>query len=413
MHVRARAGVVAFAAACLALTSVGCGEPTAEDRVADTMRRTEDIHGLSAIEPVPYRFLPGDEAFDDLIDDWLESDAAQETEADALVMQRLGLLPLDFDILEVLEWSTRSGVPGYYDREAKRMTIVSDPDEVGPGDLMVLAHEHAHALQDQHFGLGEPEEPLDDDQAAARDALVEGEATLVMAIWAMKRLGAMDVEELEASDIPTDVMPVDEVPDILYRLGEFPYVDGAAFVFDKWGDGDWSAIDALWANPPVSSEQILHPDRYPDDVPDVVEMPDVAAALGPGWEVAAEMVMGEMQIGVLLADGEPWGCSCDVAFSFPELENARAAEGWGGDRLVHVTGPEDDWVIVWQTTWDRSRDAREFSAAAEAAFEDLPFSAVVMEGTDVTDGSLRHPVLVMITPDVATRVRTLAALAPA
>ncbi|MEA2026763.1 MAG: hypothetical protein U9O18_08725 [Chloroflexota bacterium] len=412
MHVRVRAGVVAFAAACLALTSIGCGEPTAEDRVADTMRRTEDIRGLSAIEPVPYRFLPGDEAFDDLIDDWLESDAARGTEADALVMQRLGLLPLGFDILEVLEWSTRTGVLGYYDPEAKRMTVVSDPDDVGPGDLLVLAHEHAHALQDQHFGL-DRDDGLDGDEAAAFDALVEGEATLVMAIWAMKRLGAMDVEELEASDIPTDVMPVDEVPDILYRLGEFPYVDGAAFVFDKWGDGDWSAIDALWANPPVSSEQILHPERYPDDVPDVVEMPDIAAALGPGWEVAAEMVVGEMQIGVLLADGEPWDYSDDdVAFTFPELANARAAEGWGGDRLVHVTGPEDDWVIVWQTTWDRSRDAREFSAAAGAAFVDLPFSAVVIEGTDVTDGSLRHPVLVMITHDVAARVRTLAALAP-
>jgi hypothetical protein len=403
-------GVALGALAGLVLVAGGCGEGTTDERIRDTMRRTEDIRGLSALEPVPYRFLGADTAFDDLLAEWRDSDAARETEAEALVLERLGVLPLDFDILEVLEWSTSTGVLGYYDPETRSMTVVADGSEAGPGELMVLAHEHAHALQDQHFGLG-ADDTLDSEAVLALDALAEGEATLVMAIWVMKRLGAAGLEELETTDIPTDTMPVATVPDLLYRAGEFPYIDGSAFVYDVFEDGGWEAVDALWEEPPVSSEQIMHPERYPGDVPEIVDLPDIAGALGTDWELATEMVMGEMQIGVLLADGASWDDGdSEKAFSFPLLENAHAAEGWGGDRLLHLTGPDEDWAIVWQTTWDRRTDAQEFAEAAQAAFADLPFAWQVREGDDVSTLALPHPVLVLVTPDDDAKARLQAAL---
>jgi hypothetical protein len=161
----------------------------------------------------------------------------------------------------------------------------------------------------------------------------------------------------------------------------------------------------------VSSEQIMHPERYPGDVPEVIDLPDIAGALGTGWLRASEMVMGEMQIGVLLADGAPWGeDDSGEAFSFPRLENDRAAKGWDGDRLLHLRGPEEDWAIVWQTTWDRRTDAREFAEAAQAAFADLPFAWHVREGADVSTGTLPHPVLVLVTPDDDAQARLQAVL---
>ncbi len=403
-------GVTLGLLCCLVLTAGGCRELTSDERIRDTMRRAEAIRGLSALEPVPYRFLGADTAFDDLLAEWRESDAASEAEAESLALERLGMLPPDFDILAVLEWSTRTGVLGYYDPETARMTVVADGSEVGDGELMVLAHEHMHALQDQHFGLG-ARDTLDDDAALALDALAEGEATLVMAMWVMKRLGAAGLDELDSADIPTDAMPVPTVPDLLYRAGEFPYIDGSAFVYTVFGDGGWEAVNALWEDPPVSSEQIMHPERYPGDVPEVIDLPDIAGALGTGWLRASEMVMGEMQIGVLLADGAPWGeDDSGDAFSFPRLENARAAKGWDGDRLLHLRGPEEDWAIVWQTTWDRRTDAREFAEAAQAAFADLPFAWHVREGADVSTGTLPHPVLVLVTPDDDAQARLQAVL---
>lgn len=393
---------VALGLAVLVPLTAGCRPATTDERIADTMRRTESIRGLKALEAVPYRFLAGDAAFDDVLAEWHASDAADETRAEALALGRLGLLPRGFDILSVLDWSTRTGVLGYYEPDEERITVVADEADVGPGELMVLAHEHAHALQDQHFGLQASDVPLGDEAAVALDALTEGEAMLVMAIWVMKRLGSAGLEEIEAEDIPLDVMPLDEVPPLLYRTGEFPYVDGLAFVYDIWSAGGWEAVDALWADPPVSSEQIMHPERYPHDVPELIDLPDLAPAMGPGWETAADLTLGEMRIGVLLADGRPWADAegtDDDPFGFPRLAEHGSAEGWGGDRLIHLVGPDDDWAVAWQTTWDRARDAREFEQALRMAFTDLPNATTVEPGVDVSRTPLAHPVLVLVAPD--------------
>ena len=115
MGLSARTGLVAVGLACLMPLTAGCRPATTDERIEDTMRRTESIRGLSALEPVPYRFLTADVAFDELLEEWHASDEALGTEAEALALERIGLLPVGFDILEVLDWSTRTGVLGYYE----------------------------------------------------------------------------------------------------------------------------------------------------------------------------------------------------------------------------------------------------------------------------------------------------------
>ena len=67
----------------LAVGLAGCGEPSTEQQIADTMRRTEDIRELAAINTPPYRFLPAERAFDDLLDEWRQSPDAQEAVVEA------------------------------------------------------------------------------------------------------------------------------------------------------------------------------------------------------------------------------------------------------------------------------------------------------------------------------------------
>ena len=106
--------------------------------------------------------------------------------------------------------------------------------------------------------------------------------------------------------------------------------------------------------------------------------------------------MGELDINVLLADG---GNGSDTA--------AAASEGWGGDRLVSLDGPDGSWAVVWQTTWDSSDDADQFSAAADAAMSDLDGAHAVLPGTDIA-GGLDAPVLVLVasSPDTLQQVET-------
>ena len=77
----------------------------------------------------------------------------------------------------------------------------------------------------------------------------------------------------------------------------------SAFVNALRGRGDWAAVDDAWDRRPRTTEQITHPDLYPDEQPIPVELPDVAAALGDGWRESYTQTLGEMQIGVWVADG--------------------------------------------------------------------------------------------------------------
>ena len=80
---------------------------------------------------------------------------------------------------KLLETVTGEQVIGYYDPRSKRMRIVSGNGADSPALVdITLAHELTHALEDQVFGLKEPEGGTDD-ETTARTALVEGTATFV------------------------------------------------------------------------------------------------------------------------------------------------------------------------------------------------------------------------------------------
>jgi hypothetical protein len=195
-----------------------------------------------------------------------------------------------------------------------------------------------------------------------------------------------------------DVRRLGRLPDILQRQLEFPYIDGFAFVNAIRGRGDWAAVNEVWEAQPVSTEQILHPELYPGELPVEIDLPDITAALGPDWVESYQQTLGEMQTHVWVADGKK------PRSLFPalpaQLPNAAAAAGWGGDRLVSLDGPDGAWAVVWQTDWDSQKDRNEFRKAARAAMKDLPGTHVAIDADVV--GGLSSPVLVLVTDGEAT-----------
>jgi len=99
----------------------------------------------------------------------------------------------------------------------------------------------------------------------------------------------------------------------------------------------------------VSSEQILHPDRYPRDLPLQLPVPDLTQTLGTGWTETRRDTFGEWNTYMLLAG---------------QLDSAGAetgAGGWGGDIvLVFRQAQTGAGALVLVTQWDTLRDAREF-----------------------------------------------------
>ena len=131
----------------------------------------------------------------------------------------------------------------------------------------------------------------------------------------------------------------------------FPYVSGAEFM--RWWAASGHAALPARGELPVSTEQVLHPDRYPGDLPVTVRFADSTA------DVMFEDSFGELETQILLA-----------SFRGAGQANLDAPIGWGGDRYRVYRTPEGP-ALVWLTAWDGAPQAERFRAAAEQGFRAL------------------------------------------
>ena len=370
-------------------------------KVAEVIDEVHPVRGLTPAEGVSYRVIDQETFLEELKALFREEYPAHYIAAEDDLYTRLGLIEPEQDLEKLILKIYDQQVLAFYDPPSKTFSLIGPIDKIGPMERIVVAHEYGHALQDQTYDLeGNRIKDLDRaDAILAQQALVEGDATAVMYDWAARELSLTQLLGVSASAMTQqDGRRLGRIPEILRRQLEFPYLDGYAFVNAIRGRGDWDAVDDTWQAQPVSTEQILHPELYPHEVPVDIELPDVAAALGPAWTASYEQTLGEMQTGVWVADDQK-------RFSlFPvlpgALPNAEAAAGWGGDRLVSLDGPEGAWAVMWQTEWDSEQDQKEFRQAARAAMKDLPGEHTANDADVV--GGLSSPVLVLVADSKAT-----------
>jgi hypothetical protein len=370
-------------------------------RVADVIDAVHPVRGLPPAERVTYRIVDGETFRAELEQLFREEYSDEYVRAEDDAFTRLGFLAADDDLGSIILSLYDSQVLAYYDPRTATFSLVGPVRRIGALEGTVVAHEYGHALQDAAFDLeGQRIRDLDrSDAILAQQALIEGDATAVMYDWAARELNLADLLVVAAQALTRqDTRRLGRVPALLRRQLEFPYLDGFAFVNAIRGRGDWDAVDDVWRSPPVSTEQILHPELYPDEVPVDIALPDIALRLGPGWSSAYEQTLGEMQIGVWLADGRKGRSVFPVLPA--QLPRADVAAGWGGDRLVSLEGPDGAWAIVWQTDWDSDADAREFRETAREVVEDLP-GANSVTGADIA-GGLSSPVLVLVADGAGT-----------
>ncbi len=387
-------------------------DPAVEARIREIIEQVPAIRGLEPRQEVPFRFITAERFEDELRDLFTADNPAEEVSAEEDLLKRLGLLEPEADLEELVLDLYGSQVAAFYHPRTGSFTVVQHREGVafGSSDAIVVAHEYVHALQDQHFDLEGTQvtDPAEGDQALGALGLIEGDAVAVMVDWAVANLTFDETLGLQEALTPADQELLESMPPILRRQLEFPYIDGWAFVMAMRADGGYAAVDAAFGDRPVSTEQIMHPEKYLErEDPVVVGLPDLTGTLGAGWGESYEQTLGEMLTGVLVADGQS-APGPSVPGVLPALPNAEAAAGWGGDRLVSLDGPDGTWVVVWQTAWDSATDADEFSAATQAAMDDLPFPREV-SASSVASG-LDDPVLVLVASDEATLEEARAAL---
>jgi hypothetical protein len=378
-------------------------------QVTAVVEAVPGIRDLPPADDVAYRIIDQDAFVTELEQLFEDEYSADYVSAEDDAFTRLGLLDADDDLRQLILDLYDSQVLAYYDPRTKTFSLVGETERIGDLESVVIAHEYGHALQDAMWDLeeGRIKDLSRSDAILAQQALIEGDATATMYDWAARELSILDLLGVSGEALTRqDERLLRRMPPILRRQLEFPYIDGFNFVNVLRGRGAWDAVNEAWSAPPVSTEQILHPESYPDGTPVDVDLPDVAAMLGNGWSQRYEQTLGEMQIGVWVADGRAGRAL------FPglpaQLPRAAAAAGWGGDRLVSIDGPGGNWAVVWQTDWDTQADADEFRDAADDAVEDLAGAHAV--SPDDVSGGLSFPVLVLVADDDETLVDVQSAL---
>ncbi|HUG15231.1 MAG TPA: hypothetical protein VMM78_09455 [Thermomicrobiales bacterium] len=332
-----------------------------EVQLAGVAAIVAEIRGLEWLEDVGVTIVSR-QGMQEYLLDLLEADySAEEARQDSQLLWLLRLMnDPELDIHELYSDLLAESVAGLYDTETQEILTLGEGDGLTPLAAMIMAHEYTHALQDQHYGLDSlrPDD-LDSEARFAMQALTEGDAEIVRTLYLFDHMSREDLLAI-MSDPALDSEIPEDVPAYLLEINYFPYTSGAEFAAYLYQRGGFEAIDAAYADPPLSTEQILHPEKYagPErDNPVLVELPDFGGALGEGWVEIQNDVIGEFDLRILLREN---GAS----------DFTQAAAGWGGGRYLFYTSGESG-IVINGVAWDSDEDREEFDEAFLSTLEGM------------------------------------------
>jgi len=346
--------------------------PEIEMQMNAIQRQVIDLRGLEPTGDIPRALLTPDQLRQRVLDDFLADYSEEEVADDVVVLTAFGLLEPGFDLRGFYINLLSEQIAGFYDNEVGEMYVVQGEGFFGP-ERLTYSHEYTHVLQDQNFdienGLNYNDDSCeaDTERCAAIQALIEGDASLTELNWFYEFSTSTDQQQIMEFYQSLSSPVYESAPPFMQQDFVFPYNYGLTFVQKLYDEGGYAAIDAAYQNVPVSTEQILHPEHYPSNIPTPVDLPDLLPVLGEGWRELDRNVMGEWYTYLIL------GYGIDPATQIADEIAAEAAAGWKGDSyLVYYNDDTAETVVVMRTLWDTTAETQQFSDAfhdyAEARF---------------------------------------------
>ena len=305
-----------------AAASTTTGPPATEAQidsvVADISAFVAKARDLPFDHPVKVALLP-DEAFGQRVAAEAVEDEKQLTETQD-VLKALGLLEPGVSLRDTLTSFLEQGVVGFYDPKTDELVVRGAA--MTPYVRITLAHELTHALDDQHFEIDRPDlDKADDERALAFSALVEGNALRIEDEY-RSSLTKKERDQASAEEAKLGAgIDLAKIPRVVPELVGFPYIFGPGLVTAIAKAGGERAVDAAFGKPPVTSEQVVHPQDWLDGR---------ATPLTVAPPKADGTVFDQGVLGF-------WGIYILVEQQVGQRDAAAAATGWGGD-----------WYVAWK-----------------------------------------------------------------
>ncbi len=334
----------------------------------EVLAQMSKILSLPVREPLKKSLRSKDEVRDYLIREEKEDKNDAQRYADDKSLEAFGLIPKGFPLDSFMLDVLTDQVAGLYDPKGKEFYIANwiAADEQKP----VMAHELTHALEDQSFHIDpwiKAARP-NDDAELARDAVSEGSAMAAMVNYTLQeeKMSVRDLPDVAGLIRSGAVAEMNKDPKLsqapIYIRDEllFPYLAGTAFSqqFLKAHSG-WADLKLVFENPPVSTQQIIHPNLYLTDVKPVpVSLPDWKGIATSDWKLLEENVMGEFGLDEVLKQ-----------FLGPQRADA-LSPAWVGDRYaVFENAQTKDTILIFRLKLDSEEHAARFCGQYSEALE--------------------------------------------
>jgi len=351
----------------------GCADATNQIKPGDVKSGVAQVRQLDFLQDVPFVSKTPAEAQQMMIAKLERDNSDAELRLSGEAGQMTGLFPAGMDLKREEIKLMREQVAGFYDPRDKVMIEVrgmgvlggSFTGESGPSGELLYAHELTHALQDQHFRLEPMMERVknNDDQEIALHSLIEGDATLSGLGYVAGGLTDQSADKIVAQLSALGTGGEAEAADgpIALRVPMmFQYAQGARFVAEAWKRGGWDAVDALYRDPPLSSQQILDPSLYFDH-----RTPPLQIELGgyqnllPDWKKVEDDTFGELLLKIVLERNLP-----------PHSPAVRLAESWAGDQMV-ILQKDRVVTLIWMFAFRDTLSAESFAATYDGILSHL------------------------------------------
>jgi hypothetical protein len=319
-----------------------------------------DITGLPFTRPVPYGVMTKDQLRRYLEKRLHQTSKPADFRAEELVLKLLGLVPGDFDLRQNTIDLLTEQAAAFYDYNKKRLFILEGSGQDAEQQV-ALIHELAHAMADQHFPLARfiNEGLRSDDASTARQAVMEGQASWLMTAYLSKQSGGpaevtqstLELMTTELAGTAGDYPVLSKAPPYIRESLVFPYTAGMLFqdaVFRKMGRESFSQV---FLHPPLSTQQIMHPDRYFAHVlPRIPDLPRVPEQRE--FHKLTDGTLGELDFRILLSQ-----------YTGKEEGERMAAHFAGGSYELLEHKHDRHPVLAFASTWDSEESARQFVAA--------------------------------------------------
>jgi hypothetical protein len=265
----------------------------------EVLHQMSEITGLKLLTPLKKSLRSREQIRAYVINEMKEDKDQAERYAGERSAEAFGLLPKGFDLDNFMIDLLTEQIAGLYDPKTHEFYVA---DWIPAADQkMVMAHELTHALQDQHFKIDNWVKAArpNDDAELARESVLEGSAMAAMVDYLLQGTGRslQDLPDIDPSMLVGDMEStpmLKKAPPFLRDALVFSYLDGLNFSAAIVRPKGWDALSGVFAKPPISTQQIMHPAMYFSfRIPPKADIPSLDKDLGSDWVRLEDNLMGE------------------------------------------------------------------------------------------------------------------------